>query len=97
MGGDGSGRWGWHRVKADTDGLPRLDVRWLARQGSLAPNASGLYSVAWSRGDRPAGDILLRSDAEIDAREHAALASLSAESDALVARLERRYGPLPRG
>ena len=64
MGGDGSGRWGGHRAKPDTDGLLTLDVRWLARQGYLAPNASGAYSVAWSRGDRPAGAILLRYDAD---------------------------------
>ena len=41
-----------------------LDVRWLARQGYLAPDTSGVYAVAWSRGDRPAGDILVRSDAD---------------------------------
>ena len=64
MGGDGSGRWGGHRAKPDTDGLLTLDVRWLARQGYLAPNASGAYSVAWSRGDRPAGDILVRYDGD---------------------------------
>ena len=33
--------------------------------------------------------------AEINAREEAALAAFSAETDALVARLARRYGPLP--
>jgi hypothetical protein len=63
MGGFGSGRWGWHGAKTDTDGLLRLDVRFLARQGYLDPNTSGAYSVAWSRGDRPAGDILVRYDA----------------------------------
>ena len=64
MGGDGSGRRGGRRAKAETDGRLRLDVRWLARQGCLAPGTSGLYSVAWSRGGRPAGDLLVRSDAD---------------------------------
>ena len=59
-----SGRWGWHRAKTDTGGLPKLDVRWLARRGFLAPGTSGLYPVAWSGGDRPAGDILVRYDAD---------------------------------
>jgi hypothetical protein len=64
MGGYGSGRWGWHRAKTDTDGLLRLDVRWLARQGYLDPGTSGAYAVAWSWGDRPAGDILVRYDGD---------------------------------
>ena len=64
MGGYGSGRWGWHRAKTDTDGLLKLDVRWLARQGHLSPGTSGIYAVAWSRGDRPAGDILIRYDGD---------------------------------
>ena len=64
MGGDGSGRWGWHRAKTDTDGLLRPDARWPARQGYLDPGTSGAYAVAWPRGDRPAGDILVRYDAD---------------------------------
>jgi hypothetical protein len=62
MGGHGSGRWGWHRARTDTDGLLRLDVRWLARQGLIAPGVVGSLAVAWSRGEQPAGDIAVRYD-----------------------------------
>ncbi len=64
MGGYGSSRWGWRRTRTDTDGLLKLDVRWLARQGYLAPGTSGVYPVAWSQGDRPAGDITIHYDAD---------------------------------
>ncbi len=64
MGGFGSGRRGWHLAKTVTDGLLKLDVRYLARQGYLDSNTLGVYSVAWSRGDRPAGDILVLFDTD---------------------------------
>lgn len=64
MGGYGSTRWGRHPTKVDTDGLPKLDVRWLARQGYLDPNTAGVYAVAWTRGDASAGDILVCFDAD---------------------------------
>lgn len=62
MGGYGSGRWGWHRAKTDTDGLLKLDVRWVARQGLIARGVAGSLAVAWSRRGRPAGDIAVRYD-----------------------------------
>ena len=64
MGGHGSGRWGAGGTRAVTDGPLRLDVRWLARQGCLGPNTTGSYVVGWLRGDEPAGDILVRYDAD---------------------------------
>ena len=63
MGGYGSGRLAWHRAKTTTDGLLKLDVRWLAREGCLSPNATGACGVSWSQGDDPTGDILVRYDA----------------------------------
>lgn len=62
MGGNGSGRWGWHRAKGTTDPELRLDVRHLARRGLIAPGVVGSLPVAWARGERPAGDILARYD-----------------------------------
>lgn len=59
MGGYGSGRWGWHRTKETSDRLLRLDVRLLARSGLIAPGVVGWLPVAWSRGDRPAGEVLV--------------------------------------
>ena len=53
MGGYGSGGWGWHRAKRETDGLLRLDVRWLARQGYRAPTTS-------TPSRRPSGSAELR-------------------------------------
>lgn len=67
MGGYGSGRWGRHRAKGTTDPLPRLDVHHLARLGLIVPGAVRSLAVAWSRGDEPAGDILVRYD---DGRPH---------------------------
>ena len=106
MGGYGSGRWGWHRAKTDTDGLLRLDVRWLARQGLIAPGVVGALAVAWSRGEPGIFSVPRKPEgmhwrtyeliaAEIRAREHAATVACGAETDALVARFERKYGPLP--
>ena len=45
-----------------SDGLLRLDVRWLARQGLIVPGVVGSLAVAWSRGEQPAGDITVRYD-----------------------------------
>ena len=60
MGGYGSGRWGWRRTKGTTDPVLRLDLRYLARRGLIAPGVVGSLLVAWSRGDQPAGDVLVR-------------------------------------
>src|SRR5215218_3439514 len=54
MGGYGSGRWAWARTRATTDGLLRLDVRRLARDGCLRP---GRWDVAWRRGEEVLGRI----------------------------------------
>jgi hypothetical protein len=47
MGGPGSTRWGTTITRATTEGLPRLDVRALARAGALRPGVSA--TVAWDR------------------------------------------------
>ncbi len=56
MGGFGSGRWGWHRPQATTDGLLFLDVRKLARDGCLRP---GWWPISWHRGTESLGRIML--------------------------------------
>lgn len=48
MGGFGSTRWATTLTRVSTEGLPRLDVRALARAGGLAPGATG--SVTWRDG-----------------------------------------------
>ncbi len=45
MGGYGSSRWGMTLTRLTTDGLPRLDVRGLARDGGLAPGTSA--TITW--------------------------------------------------
>ncbi len=54
----------------------------------------GLFSVPW----KPKGmhwSTYDRIVAEIAAREHAATVAFGAETDAFLARLDRKYGPLP--
>lgn len=54
MGGSGSGDW-YRWEKRDTaDAALGLDIRHCARQGMLRP---GFYTVAWSCGGRPSGEI----------------------------------------
>lgn len=48
MGGNGSGRWGMTVTRMTTEGLPRLDVRALARAGALHPATTS--SIVWSAG-----------------------------------------------
>lgn len=60
MGGYESGFQGVAR--RDTDGLPRLDVRWLARRGVIAPGASTYDVVTWSRGAHKLAEIGVRYD-----------------------------------
>lgn len=48
MGGYGSSRWGTTLTRISTEGLLRLDVRSLAREGGLAPGTSA--TVSWGRG-----------------------------------------------
>lgn len=63
MGGYGSTRWNGERTRLDTAGLLKLDVRWLARRGSLAPGA--ISTLSWTRGDgQPVGDIMTIMDRE---------------------------------
>ena len=45
MGGHGSGRWGTAVTRMTLEGLPRLDVRVLARAGGLVPGTSA--TVTW--------------------------------------------------
>jgi hypothetical protein len=45
MGGHGSTRWGTTITRATTDGLPRFDVRALARAGGLRPGTVAI--VTW--------------------------------------------------
>lgn len=67
MGGYGSTRWNWERTRTDTAGLLRLDVRWLARRGSLRPGT--VCTLTWTGDDgEPAGTI-----ATIMSREHRCL------------------------
>ncbi len=58
MGGYGSGRWGWYRARGMTAPEFRLDVRWLVRQGLVAPGVAGSLAFAWTSGGRPAGEVL---------------------------------------
>jgi hypothetical protein len=48
MGGPGSSRWGITVTRMTTEGLPRLDVRVLARQGALRPGTTA--TVTWDSG-----------------------------------------------
>ena len=55
MGGRGSGRhWHWN-TKAETTDLLRLDVRQLAKRGSLQPGSG--YSWTWSRDGEEIGKV----------------------------------------
>jgi hypothetical protein len=61
MGGYGSG----HRFfsKATTNHALRLDVRWLARQGLIAPGEGWQYAslpMHWTCGGKPSGSITVR-------------------------------------
>ncbi len=49
MGGYGSSRWGSTVTRMTTEGLPRLDVRVLAREGCLIGGT--LATIAWHCGD----------------------------------------------
>lgn len=56
MGGYGSTRWGWERIRQDTAGLLRIDVRHAQRTGVLRPGA--LATWQWTRDDgEPCGTI----------------------------------------
>jgi len=60
MGGYGSGkRYG----KPTTDAALRLGVRWLARQGLIAPGIAAEMLVQWTRNGTPDGTIAVRYDA----------------------------------
>lgn len=60
MGGYGSGhRWS---SKPTTGQALRLDVRWLARVGLIAPGVEGWMPVRWTRNGEPSGDITVRYD-----------------------------------
>jgi len=56
MGGYGSGRW-YRGGRMTTDGLKRLDIRWMHQQGLL--RKSGLAILTWSRGAETIGSLQL--------------------------------------
>jgi len=61
MGGYGSTRWGYERIRLDMAGLLRLDVRWLAREGNLVPGA--ISTLTWTRATgEPACEIMTVMD-----------------------------------
>lgn len=63
MGGYFSTRWNYERTRRHTGGALKLDVRRLARDGSLTPGAQS--TVTWTRGDgEPAGTIITLMDRE---------------------------------
>lgn len=56
MGGPGSGRgFRWVDKRTTLDTVPRLDIRWLHRQGYLQPGARGL--VTWHVGEQQNGSV----------------------------------------
>lgn len=61
MGGDGSGKWSRHGSKDTAESCCRIDVRYLHRQGWLAP---GLYSLGWTAGGSPSGSASLAVSGE---------------------------------
>jgi len=50
-----STRWGAEPVRQDTDGLLKLDVRWLSRAGALKPGT--VARPSWTRRGAPSGTI----------------------------------------
>ena len=60
MGGSGSGT---REGNPTTDAALRLDVRWLARQGLIAPGIAAEMALHWTRTGLPDGTILVRYDA----------------------------------
>ncbi len=58
MGGYGSTRWDFKRVRDHTDPLLSLDVRWLNRVGALKPGA--VFFPQWTRRGEPFGDIVTK-------------------------------------
>ena len=57
MGGMGSGNRWRYGTKGTVDASKRLDIRYLKQQGMLR---SGTYSLSWSRGGEPSGNINVR-------------------------------------
>ncbi len=56
MGGLGSGRWyRWQGRTMTLEEVPRLDVRWLCRQGYVQSGACGV--LTWHGGERPLGVV----------------------------------------
>lgn len=60
MGGYFSTRWNCEHTRNSTGGLLQLDVRRLARDGSLTPGA--VSTVNWERNGEPAGTIVIAMD-----------------------------------
>mgnify|MGYP001828587017 FL=1 len=55
MGGPGSGNWCRWSSKGTTEACNRIDIRYLKKQGSLAPGTIG--TLSWSCGDEQTGSI----------------------------------------
>jgi hypothetical protein len=55
MGGTGSGNWYRWNTKTTTEQAKRIDIRYMRKQGLLAPNRAG--TLSWKVGGEPNGDI----------------------------------------
>jgi hypothetical protein len=58
MGGIGSGTWCRWSTKTTTEECKRIDIRYMKRNGLLAPGRLG--SLSWTSNGEPAGDIRYR-------------------------------------
>jgi hypothetical protein len=95
MGGFGSGRWGWHWKKTDTDPLPRLDVRDLARRGKLTP---GVWSsVHWTRGGKPAGSIAVVAEPNAVILDYKSKGPMETEWKSIHERISLTFTPCTYG
>lgn len=54
MGGYGSGRYRWYRIKVNLDVSKRLDIRYLNQHGMLR---SGNYNLTWTMRGVPVGNV----------------------------------------
>lgn len=62
MGGSGSGNRLQYGTKGTLNASNRIDIRYLKKQGMLR---SGIYTISWSYGGEPAGNVNIRVVANI--------------------------------